>query len=66
MAHYRAKQTEIWDSGVVVMCMHGTIDISVLDVILWSFGAVVSKWPVTQKRLVVEQNEDNLGLDGRP
>ncbi len=33
-----------------------TFDLLVLNAILGSFGALVSKWPVTRKRLVVECN----------
>ena len=27
---------------------------------LWSFGALFSKWPVTQKQLIVERNSEIL------
>ncbi len=43
----------------------GTFDLLVFKVILRSFGALVSKWPVTQKWLAVEQNGLKLGLTGK-
>ncbi len=35
----RAKQREIWGSGVSIQCTEGTFDTSVIKVILGSFGA---------------------------
>ena len=42
--------------GVVVTCIWGTFgfDLLVLKVTLGSFDALVSKWPVTRKYLVIE------------
>ncbi len=53
MAMRRAKLSEIWESGLVVTCIWGTFDLLVFKVILGSFIALVSKWPVTQKRLAI-------------
>ncbi len=50
----RVKRSEIWESGVVVICIWGTFDLLVFKVILGSLIALVSKWPVTQKYLAVE------------
>ncbi len=36
----------------------GTFDILVFNVILGSFGALVSKWPVSQKHVFVEKNSE--------
>ncbi len=49
----RAKRGEIWVLGVLVNHIVGTLDLVVLKVILGLFGAIVSKWPVTRKRLAV-------------
>ncbi len=49
----RAKRGEIWE---FVTCIWGTIDLLVIKVILRSFGALVSKWHATGKRLAVERN----------
>ncbi len=35
----KAKQSEIWASGVSIQCTQGTFDTSVIKVILGSFGA---------------------------
>ncbi len=43
----RAKRSEIWDLGVDVKCIRGTFDLVVFQVILGSFSAFVSKWPLT-------------------
>ena len=58
------RNNEIWDSRVHMgsrsTCIFNvyvvTFDLLVLNAILGSFGALVSKWPVTRKRLVVECN----------
>ena len=43
----------------------GTFDLSVFKVILGSFGALASKWPVTQKRLALEEeNGVKFGSQG--
>ncbi len=52
----KAKWTKMWDSGTLVTHMWCTFDLVVFKVILRSFGARVSNWPVTPKRLLVEQN----------
>ena len=39
---------------IVVTCIWSTFDLLVFSVIFGSFGALVSKWSVTQKRLAVE------------
>ncbi len=57
-AGHKAKQSEIWDSGVLVELIWDTFAIVVFKVILESVGAVVSKWPVTQKLLVIEKNRE--------
>ncbi len=44
MAGCRAKRTEIWDSGILVTHIWSTFDLVVFNVILGSFGALVSKW----------------------
>ena len=44
-AGHRGKWSEI--SGVVVVCIWGTFDLLVFKVILWSFHALVSRYPVT-------------------
>ncbi len=63
----RAKLSEIWDSEgrchITGMC--GTFDLLVsFKVILVSFGALVSKWPLSQKRLTVDRNGVNVGTRG--
>ena len=55
-AHHRAKWSEIWDSWILVTYIWGTYDLVVFKVIWGSFSALVSKWPVSQKGLVVERN----------
>ncbi len=62
MAGRRAKQSEIWDSKV--MCMSDTFDLRVFNVILGSFGALVSTWPVTRRQLSVERNGVKFGIQG--
>ena len=42
----------------------GIFDLVVFSAILKSFSILVSKWPVTRKRLDMEQNGSNLGLRG--
>ncbi len=49
-----AKQSEIWDLGVVVTCVRSNFDLLASKVIWRSFGALVSKWLVTGKLLAVE------------
>ena len=52
-ASRRAKKSEIWE---IIQHIWGTLDLLVLKVILGSFSALVSKRPVSRKRLAVEQN----------
>ena len=49
MASRRVKQREIWESWVVVTCMWGAFDLLMFNAILWSFGALLSKWSETRK-----------------
>ncbi len=60
-ARRRAKRSEIWDSWILVTYIWGTYDMVVFKVILGSFGALVSKRPVSRKGLVVEQNRVKFG-----
>ncbi len=55
------KRIEIWESMVVVPCIWGTFGVFVFKVILGSFGALVSEWPLTRKGLAVEQNGLKVG-----
>ena len=50
----RSKQSEIWESGVVVYGV--PLHLLLFKVIWRSFDAFVSKWPVTGKCLAVERN----------
>ena len=61
IASRREKQSEIWASGVSVLCTQGAFDTSVIKVILSisDFQTTVSR-----KRLVVEQNEVKFGPRG--
>ncbi len=53
----RAKQSEMWASGVSIQCAQGTFETSVLKVILGSFGAFpIFEKPVSRKWLSVERN----------
>ena len=65
-ARRRAKRSEIWESWILAMhiCICGIFDLVVFKVILVSFGALVSKWPVSQKRLVLEQDRLKFGTRG--
>ncbi len=60
MANRGAIRGEIWDfggGGVVLICIWSIIDLLVFNVILGSFRALASKWPVTRKQLTaVERN----------
>ena len=59
------EQSEIWDSGVGVMWIWGSIELYLFDAMLGislrTFGAL-SKWHVTQKCLALEHNVWNLRL----
>ena len=48
-AGYRAERSEIWDPWKIVINIWGTFELVGFKVILCSFGARVSKWPVTPK-----------------
>ena len=58
MAYRRVKRSEnkIWDLGGVVTYIRGTFYLLVFKIILGSFGALVSKWPLTRKQLDVVRN----------
>ncbi len=56
MAGHRVARTEIRDTGALVTHIWGIFDLVLLKVILMSFGALASKWPVTLKQLLVERN----------
>ena len=60
----RAKWSDIWDSMVVVTLMCSAFDILVFEVIWGLFGAFVSEWNETRKRLAVEQNGVKVGTRG--
>ncbi len=53
MAGRRGNRNEIWNSGVVLVCIWGTSDLAVFKVILGSFCALISKCPVTRKRQAI-------------
>ena len=57
----RAKYSEIWDSGVVVIYIWGTFDLLVFKVIWGSFIALDTIWPVAQKWLALERNRVKFG-----
>ena len=57
----RAKRSGIWVSWILVTHIWGTYDLVVFKGILESFGAFVSKWPVSRKWLVIEQNGVKFG-----
>ncbi len=64
----RATLIEVWESRVVVICIWNTFDVYTFDaltlcnVILVSFSALVSDWCVTHERVAVEQSRVNLGF----
>ncbi len=64
-AGLRAKRSEIWDLGTLVTYMWCTFDLVVFKVILVSVGELVSKWPVTRKRLVIERNRVKFETRGQ-
>ena len=39
----------------------GTFELFVFDVILGSFGILISKWPVTRKPVSIEKSEVKFG-----
>ncbi len=54
IANHRVKPIQTWGTCMLVEHICGTFELVVFNVILRSFGAIVSKWPVTLKRLSVE------------
>ncbi len=60
-AGHRSKRTGIWDSGRLATHMWYLWPFSGQG-LFWSFGAIVSKCPVTPKRLVVGETDWSLGL----
>ncbi len=58
------KWSEIWDPGILVTLIWYTFDFVVFKVILGSFSTLFSKWPVTRKHLIVEQNGLKFGTQG--
>ncbi len=65
MAGFRAKQTEIWHLGILVTHICGVTLTLVFKVIWGSFGAFVSKWPVTQNGWSYSETERNLRLEDK-
>ncbi len=62
-AGHRAKWSEIWDSVTLVTHILGTFDLVGFKVILGSFGALASKWPVyISKTASHRMKQCNLGL----
>ncbi len=57
----RVKQNEIWNLVLVVVRTLGAFNLLVFKVVLGSFGAVGSKWPVSGKRLAIEGNRLKFG-----
>ncbi len=70
MANRRGKRSENLDSRVVATCIWntfhkwGTVDLLVFKVNSGSFGALVSKWPATQKRMTLEWSGAKFGTRG--
>ena len=54
MAGHAEIEIEIWNLGTLVTHKQSTINFVVLNAILVSFSALVSKWAGTQKQLAVE------------
>ncbi len=54
--HRKVKRGEIWALWILVTHALGTFDLVGFQVVLGSFGALVSKWHVTQQQLVLERN----------
>ncbi len=52
------------DSWILATHIWGTFDLVVFKVILGSFGAFVSKWPISRKRRVLERNVVKFGNHG--
>ncbi len=63
-AGHGVKGNEIWDSGIVVVCIWGTFDILVFKVALGSLCVLVSKWTLTRKRLAIGQSGVKFGTRG--
>ena len=58
-------ESEVWDFWVVVTCISSPFYLLVFKVMLGAFGALVSKWHITQKLLTVEWNGMKFGTQGR-
>ena len=54
MANHRGKRVKFATRGVPMQHIWGFFDLLVFEVILVSFRDLVSKWPVTKKRLAGE------------
>ena len=61
MVNGRATRSEIWDSWLLVTCIWHTFELLVLNIILGSFDALVSKWCVAGRQLPVERNGVKFG-----
>ena len=61
MAGHRGKRSEIWDLWTIVINIWVTFELVGFKVIWGSFGALVSKWPVSRKWLVLERNGVKFG-----
>ncbi len=48
--------SKIWDFQVVVIFIWGSVDLLLFNIVLGSFGAIVSIWHRTRKRLLEERN----------
>ncbi len=64
MVGHRPKRGEIWDSETLATQLLGSFDLVVLKVILEAFSILVSKFPITRRRLVVEQRRVKCGTRG--
>ena len=61
MAGRKAKRAQIWDSELLATHIWSTFDLVGFKVIWGSVGAVVLKWPVSRKRLLVDRNSVKFG-----
>ena len=57
LARPTAKLSEIWDSWILVTKIWGTFDLVGFKVILGSFSALVSEWPVKMAGCRLKQSE---------
>ena len=60
----RTKRNAIWDWWTLVTHIWGTFDLVGFKVSLWSFGAVFSKWPITQQQMVLGRKWVKFGTRG--